>query len=547
MKKDIEKLRGLIPYALILMVITLFPLFEKGIMCNDELLLRKWAQGGMKNFFRMTIFSENIDKGRILGVVGNLKFLDYISENKYFFGTINFLFVCIAIGIFVLFVYKLFDSFRLAMLVGCLILAFMPFTFEFAAPNAFIIVTLQPLILLEISLLLFLYYIEKRNKRYIILSAIFFLWSMFLYEFLITYVLLYPVIYVMKTKQANLKEIINRTWVYYATSVFYLILYVGQAYVFPSNYEGTQLGIKSLSDVFRVLRILFCSAMPTYFSFFNEKYRFLFRYYNDGGVQLKNIVQLNIILYCIVLFFLLFNILLNKNKLLDKTHKKGYIKDCVVVIIALIYGVLPALPNSLSLMYQNNLTTEQFIALPVSMYLYFAIMLAISYALWRIMQNCNSKLIGILILFIICILGCSVQIRNTVFTEEQEENYEKIVSIENVLRLDYWSECGNISIYAPSLYTTMNSLAIEPGHWTEFASRYNMLSVYGEEDEDGDAELEIQDNNDFFYYSDQKNMLITTRKQKGIVALNDVQGQLHVMKIGKCIWKNKQYRIYSLK
>ena len=61
--------------GMILTILVLFPMLTKGIMCNDELLLRLWAQKGLKTFFETTVLNENIQKGRILGTLGNMKFL----------------------------------------------------------------------------------------------------------------------------------------------------------------------------------------------------------------------------------------------------------------------------------------------------------------------------------------------------------------------------------------------------------------------------------------------------------------------------------------
>lgn len=527
-------------YLFILTIITLFPMLQKGIMCNDELLLRKWAQGGIKYFFRTTFVNEYIDKGRILGVIGNLKFLSYISDNKYFFGAINLSFIVIAVMLYVLIINKLFKEKTLALLTGTMILAFLPFTFEFSVPNAFVIVTLQPMIFLEIAILYHLRYLEKGQRRNAIISAIFFLWSMFLYEFLITYVFVFTIIYLLKKSEEKIIDAIKRTWYYYVTAILYLGLYVGQSIVFPTNYSGTQMGIKSIKDILRVLRVLFSSSFPTYFSYFNEKYKYMFRYYNDGNVKWSNIVQLRYVIYFVVLFILLKKVLSNSEK-----NKKWCKKDFSIIAIAIIYAILPALPNSLSLMYQDGLNEQQFITIPVSIYLYFSTVFGISYILWKLFSVYSNRYIITAVSLIICILGGGVQIRNVVFINEQERNYNKITNIENVLSISYWKQFGKIVIDAPSLYTTMNSLAIEPGHWTEYSSRYNDLCVDGNV-ESADAKLEMQEDGDFYFYTDKWGILITSRLQKGEIILDDINNKRQVVQIGNILWKERNYIIYDV-
>ena len=92
----------------ILIITVCCPMIQQGIICNDELLLRLWSQQGLKTFFRTTIINENILKGRILATIGNVKFLSYLSDNKYVFRTIGVCFLLISIFLFGCIVYRLF-------------------------------------------------------------------------------------------------------------------------------------------------------------------------------------------------------------------------------------------------------------------------------------------------------------------------------------------------------------------------------------------------------------------------------------------------------
>lgn len=533
--------------GIILIILIIFPMLTKGIMCNDELLLRLWAQKGMGFFFETTIVNENIQKGRVLGVLGNVKFLAYFSDNKYIFGTVNAIVILSAVGLFGYFTYKLWKNKSFSALLSVLILVFMPMNFEFGVPNAFVIVTLQPMILLEISLIFYLGFLEKGKKKNRIISIIMFLWAMFLYEFIITYVLLFPLIYLIKNCGQNIsvKYVCCVNFPYMAAALIYLIMYVGQGYVFPSNYEGTQLNIMSLAAIAQVLKILFISAFPTYFSYFNAKYKFLFEYYNHGGVKAENIIDPIIVIIIISLACLLIYFF-NEGAIIGNEKGAG-LKDALIIAAAFMYALLPALPNALTPMYQSGVTVEYFTWIPVSIYLYFAVMFALTYVLWKIITLLNKKWLAGMFTAAILITAGGTQIRNQVFVKEQMANYDRLVAIEDVLKIDYWKQYGRISVSAPSLYETKNSLAIEQGHWSQYAAIYNNELILDDNyNADSSANMVIQDDHSFYWYFNNVELLITKETKSGDTCLRDVLGRYKIACISDCIWNEEEYKVYSL-
>lgn len=532
--------------GMILIILVLFPMLTKGIMCNDELLLRLWAQKGMKTFFETTVMNENIQKGRILGTLGNMKFLAYVSDCKYIFGTVNAIVILSAIGLFGYFTYKLWKNKSFSALLSICILVFMPMNFEFGVPNAFVIVTLQPMILLEISFICYLNYLEKQKKRYRILSVGMFLWAMFLYEFMITYVLLFPFLYVIKNsgQKISVKDFGHFNYSFVAAALVYLILYLGQGYLFPSNYEGTQLNVLSFGAIFRVLQTLCIASFPTYFTYFNEKYRFLFEFYNHGGVRPENLINPVIILMILSLAFLLLHILSTG---ISENQRSIGRKDVFIVVVSLAYAALPALPNALTPMYQSGVTVESFTWIPVSIYLYFAVMLALTYVLWKVVTGINKKWLTGAFITMILIMAGGMQVRNQVFAKEQEKNYERIVAIEDVLKLDYWKQYGAITMSAPSLYETKNSLAIEQGHWSQYAAIFhNELIVDEKYHASNHATMVIQENNAFYLYFDHVELLITKETKSKEAVLKDIWGKYKIARISDCIWNEGEYKVYAL-
>lgn len=546
-ESELEKISMKHFAGIILVILVFYPMFIKGIMCNDELLLRLWSQKGIKSFFQTTIYNEYILKGRVLGAIGNLKFMSFLSDNKYIFGLINSAFLFLSIVLFGYLTYKILKNREFSILLCVLISIFLPINFEFAVPNAFVIVCLEPMIILECSLIIYIDYLDNYNRKKFFVSIGLFLWSMFLYEFLITYVLLFPAIYIIKNidKKISIKKVIYASFPWVTVSVIYLILYFLQGYLFPSNYEGTHLSFNSLTSILNVLKILFVAVFPTYFSYFNDKYKYLFELYNSGNVTFENVFNPIIIIFGLSLFVLLY-FLLSKNKILEK-KKFLDLKEILILAVAIVYGFLPALPNALTPMYQEGVTVESFTWIPVSIYLYFAVMFSLTFIFFKLVTHLKFKGISWICILVIIVSSVGVQIRNHVFVKEQVSNYDRIVAIENVIKLDYWKQYGAISVFAPSLYETMNSMAIEKDHWSQFAKIYNN-DLYFEDEYNSaqNAVLVVQENNDFYFYFDNVQLLISKEKKGGEISVKDVQGNYKIVKVEDSIWNEGDYSVCLL-
>ncbi len=525
----------------IFVVIVICPVIKQGIICNDEILLRIWSQQGMATFFKTTIYNENILKGRILGTIGNLKFLGYLSQNKYIFRTIEALFLIAAIVLCSYIFYRITKSKNYALILGILISGFLPITFELAVPNAHMIVCLQPMILLELSIVFYLNYLENSQRRCLVLSMLLLIWAMFLYEFIITYILIFPVIYFIKNinEEKVIKKTVQSVKPIILVTIIYLILYVAQGKIFPTNYEGTMFEINSIMDILRTLKRLFITALPGYY-LIDPKYRYLFKVYNNGDVNIENIYNVRNLVFLIVLGLLLWKLIEVKEE-----HEKWNIKDSFICLTLLIYAVLPALPNALTSLYQSAVLGGDFRSIPVSIYLYCSICFLIVYIIRKIgvrKQYCKVILVTVLL-----ICAGSIQIENNVFANEQSQNFKRIEAIEDVLRLDYWKAYGNITINAPSLYKTENTLAIEDGHWTTYASIYgNYLNIINDKSEDADLYIEMQNNNEFYVYNENYDILITKQYDEGVVFVRNIQGDDIQFKSGELIDNEKEYKIYYL-
>lgn len=524
----------------------------QGITCNDEVQLRLWGQQGLDTFFSNQIIQEGIQKGRILGFLGNVKFLGYISDNVYVFRGIEMLFLLSAVALMALLAFKILNnlSFSIVLCIG--LLAFLPITFEPSVPNAFIIVTTQPLILLLLSLIFWLEYLSDSRKRFkLVVSLLLLFWGMCLYEFVITYVLLFPAIYILKKGERvnvapeKLFDTCKKCTPVIVVTGVYLAIYVLQGIIAPTSYSGNQVSITSISAVTNVIIAQCISAFPGYY-LINEKYRYLFNQY--ATKDLLNYVSI-IVFFGTFLYILLFNFSNSANRQFPR-HKK-----ILILLIAFAYTLIPTLPNAITSLYQEAVASGNFLSIPVSLNLYFAMMFFLTYLAWEVSQAIHKKIFTYSIVLIAVFVATNVQIHNRVFAKVQERDYRRFTQIEKLLESDYWNQYSGLTIYAPSLFETRNALAIEADHWKSYASLYqHTLNITGEQDESEATKslyLEMQADNSFYLYSENSlNIYIDSDSQESIGSMRvlaDVNKNERAFEISECIWQWENFKFYELK
>ena len=529
--------------GLILIICVIFPMLTQGIMCNDEVQLRLSAQMGMGYFFKNYIVTECINKGRILGAIGNLKFLGYLFNNKYLFRGIELCFLLIGIGLFGYIVYRFFHNVKFSIFTCTIILIFLPITFEHAIPNAFIIVIMQPLILLELSIIFYIDYLEEKSKHAMIGCLFFFMWAMFLYEFVIVYILLFPMIYFIENiKNIKIDELIKKHLPLVACVIIYLILYFGQRYVFPTSYGGNEFGKLSFEAMIPVIKTLFLSAMPGYYCFANSKYKYLFSLYNNGKSEIENFMNPTIWIFVVALVYILIKMFHNK-----KIENVNFTQRILIYFSAIIFAVIPALPNSISKMYQGNVSDEFFTSLPVSIYIYISVMFGIAFFVWNIVLKRAQKYIWLLICAIILVNAVEIQIHNNIFANQESYDYDRFVAIEDLFDLSFWENYQGKDISAPTLYETRNTLAIEDGHWTQYLKK-NDVSIDIQNNFDNKNTWIVQQKDySFLIVFDENILYVSSNANEGIIPAKDLEENWNYYQVQECIGEEHNQFIYQLK
>lgn len=528
----------------IFVICIIYPMLLQGVMCNDEVMLRLWAQDGIINYFKTYVSTECISKGRILGTIGNLKFLQYIFQNIYIYRGICIFFILVAVTLFSYITYRFWNNKKFSSFLGIMILSFIPITFEHAVPNAFVIVSVQPMILIELSLVFYLNYLDKNEKRNLIWCLCLFLWSMCLYEFTIVYVLLFPMVYFIKNleKEKIFIKTLKENIFIFICAFFYLLIYFIQGVIFPTNYSGNQFGKFSIVKMFSVLKTLFLSALPGYYTFLNGKYRTLFVTYNHGNVSAESIISPIIIIFVLIYIYILIKMYHEK-----KVAEMSDIKKVLIYLCTVLFAILPAVPNSLAKLYQGNVSSGFFTSLPVSIFLYFSIMLGICFLIWNIILDKRQYIVWGLIILVIVFSGTMNQVKNNVFAKEEFNNYNRFIATEEMFKMNFWSQYQGKRICAPSLYETRNTLAVEDGHWTNFLKIYNKeIEIENSVEADSDYIVQQTDNSYLVYIDKKTYLIISEQLEQQSEALKDINGNLNIYQINDLYLYDNNYYVYEI-
>lgn len=539
MREKLNRLCGKCELWIVALVCFLAPIIEEGVILNDEVQMRLLRQQGIRSFIYNTVVNEQLAKGRVLGTIGNLKLVGYISDNKYIFRSIQCVFLVVAIVLFAFLIYRLFGSKKLTLITALMIMSFMPITFEHSAPNAFIIVCTEPMIWLLISLLLFCKYMGSEKRSHIVLSMLFFMWGMFLYEFIITYAPLYLIIYIGRKldKRIDFRDMFRCLCPVIVTSILYLSLYVLQGSLFPTNYSGNTIGEISIKSICSVIWPLFLSALPGYFAFASPKYKYLYSIYSQGRINWIAVI------FCVVLVIIMFRLC----KCSEKVSSSGYKRNLFVIISALSYAFIPSLPNAITPMYQAVVPSGDFISIPVSIYLFFAVSFLMAFMLCLLLERSKRELVKVAVLLFFSVLAFNVQDHNYTFAQVHAENYDRFEGIENLFSMDYWKQLDGITILSPSVYETRNTLAIEAGHWTEYAKLHGNNITVINDGEEKDGYFQFDYNNCSVLSLDSGNIVFSRHRLTGnsIVTSADEKGNTSIYTIEDNIWYENGYFVYE--
>ena len=467
--------KGLLLFLLVLLLIfcTMMPFVLQGVVLNDEVQAYEARENG---FVALLLRNAKIElaQGRPLRIMAALNHgLSFLFRNIYASRIVQVFWMLAAIASLSLFVYKICKSKKFAFFVGLVYLVCYPITFEHTPPNAFNGLTFIPMAELFLALSLYYTYLERRKKGYLLAAIVMMGVALLGYEFIVTYVPLFPLLYLLQRKEERtVKNAVKAFLIAGAVVVGYLALMLIGQRVFPVSYEGAKMEITSIENILRVLGVLFCSAIPGYW-LSHDKYQYLLEIYNDPRVSLFATAV------PVLLFFLLL-ICFRKNRKQENGESakvRTQWESVLILLVALAYMVIPATPNSLSSLYQQHLTVDSFTALPVTAYQYAASCFLLCSLVWLVVKRFSYRLVKVAVALGLCALTLNVQTMNVTFAQEQFANSNRIMTAETLFYTGAMKVIEGKTVYSSDLYKTYNALTITGDYWETIARSHGIPAV----------------------------------------------------------------------
>ena len=458
----------------LLVLFALAPIYDTGVIINDELQGRFWAMQGLANFVKND-FTHAIRQGRVFNFLIECPshYMDFLGVGLGTVFKITRIFVLLANVIILGFlVQKLFSNKGITISVFLIEIAFMPITFEHVAPNAYICLFGIPFIFVLLSLIFFIEYIENGQRKSLVLSMILFFLASAGYEMFVTYLILFITIAIGKTSLPFSKKnsVVKKSslYVFPALTAFAYILSYFTVRVFfaPGVYEGNKLSFVSIGSSVKVLADLFVASIPGRYVF-NAKYQWLKANYQ--GMHQTDYIRIVSTTLIFLLICLLSIKLYSRVSRVRSYNRSEILKDMYIVLCGIAYMIIPTIPYALSKRYQNDaIGGDGFLAVPASFFTYLAGAFVVAYLAFGILRYMGEKPY-IAFAIVLAILVFNIQQMNDIFAAEQHDNFDRILEIEDFLDTNSAQSCEGI-YDSEDLYKWQNALAIHDGYWTQYCA-----------------------------------------------------------------------------
>ena len=444
------------------------PIVRQYVINHDELVQRYASLDGFISSFKYGISNE-IRMGRPTRILAAFNTsMSFIFRNIFISRTIQCLLILLSVFLLSYFMKLMTKNKYYPFFIFITTLLFIPITFEHCPPNAFNGLVLIPLIELLSSFIVYKkYFLENKKFIYLFISVVLFFVASLGYEFVILYVFLYPIIYYQHIKKFNVKNILKNIYVFIFACIVYCVVYFVGKRVFIQNYEGVQFGFVSIKSSAKIIYTLIKTSFPGYY-LFNEKYRWILNFFIKGEnfFLFKNMIFIRII----ILFIVIYKIF---SMWLVKFQSTNLNKNTLYIILPIIYLFLVSIPNSISKIYQGNVDDTNFTGLPVTYFMYFSMMISLTYfCYFYILSKLNKG--KKTIIFLLIIPALAVQFSNDVFSVEQNMNFERILNIEKLFDTNALRDFNNNNISSTDFFKTSNALFIDEDYWNNFSKRKNL-------------------------------------------------------------------------
>lgn len=461
--KKVKQHRFACLVVVLFLLAVLIPWYQEGIMCNDELQHRLLSLKGFPTFFKSYVAGQ-LRLGRVLGAPFSAvsSYLGLLGQSPWTYKLLQIVMLMLTVYLFCGLIHRIFANKSFTLLCALSLVAFLPISFEHTPPNAFI--ASFPLFLLFWSMNLYWDWLKTKANFRLVASMLLLLLMLCNYEAFVTFV---PVYVLLAIYQRGLRQSLRKckelAWPV-GVGIFYVALYILSGRLFPSQYAGNRLILPDPLNALKIIVQLVRTAFPGYY-LTSSKHAYLMLVYQD--ISVGDVARLLLVggAFSTILYSLLRRCLLTRETSpLGKGHSGWIVLSTLVVI------TLPTLPLAMAEMYQTAIGGNGFLALPVSFFMYFPATFLCCFLLWqlcgKLFKNNGWKIAGAVVI----IAMVSVQLMNGEFSARHAENFQRLETMEHLMKTSAVQGQGTAIICAPDLFETRDALAIHDGYWTDYAA-----------------------------------------------------------------------------
>lgn len=540
-------------------ICVMHPLLHTGVILNDEVQALFERQNGYFALLERNIGCE-LAQGRPLRIMAAFNSsLSFLSSNMVINRSIQICILGITAVSLAAFVKKLFLNNFISCMTAVLFLVCMPITFEHAVPNAFVGLVCVPFICLCWSLYYWIKYIKFHYKKSLILSMFFWILALCGYEFVVMYTPVFILIYLyINGIDKKWYSIVYSNMLPTVISAIYIVCTLIIQSLCDVGYSGVKIQFESVASSWAIIKTIVCSSIPGYFVT-NPKYLYLCSVYSDDNfaraamqifdehtllaygrlfsLLIGEVISINELI--VVLLTILLIVFITNHSSCEKFSNR---KQFIIIIAFGLYMIVPIIPNSVTSLYQGNVTYENFTSLPVSTFIFASECILIS-----ILMHCFSGINkwikysfiigGLVVVFLI-------QYMNIMFASVHASNYHRVVTIERLFKTEIFKNMNVSVIYSPDILARKNALELGDNYWNEFAKKeglnFNVLKKG-----DSNVKLFYVDDKYFCIVDNDKKILISEKPIKDNVMFQLDDDHYIAVKVGNPDVDNGLY-VYSV-
>ena len=370
-------------------------------------------------------------------------------------------------------IYKLFNNFKFSVLFYVVALGSYQVTFEPTPPVAYNLYIIA-MVLFEISLILFIKFLDFGRKKDLIISLILYIIMVPIYEPFVAFILFFVVVSFFKLNDMTfgvqkIKRCLYNMRYYVIYTVVYLCAYLILRIIIPATYSGNQVQLNNIPLFIETLWTWIKGSIP-FLYWTTPKAQYLLDVNlnmlqkGDGSIiDISGQSLAIVVILCIMIFSWLILENKNGNVSLEKlSNKHRLIAILWLVMCVVVFNIPTSMIGSFQETVKLSETPLVFTATINTSIIYIFFIIAVIFCLSFFMKYKLAKII-IAILSVISIV--TTQGLNIIASENFLKLKESIVDRTDVIQTETVQYMGVNGIFAQDLYNTTGTIGTIKNDW----------------------------------------------------------------------------------